>query len=222
MMFDHIANRYDFLNHFLSLGIDIFWRKKAVKMLKNSNVRTLLDVATGTGDFAIEAMQLNPDTITGIDISEGMLAIGKDKIIKKGLSDKINLMKVDSEEMPFEDNRFDAITVGFGVRNFENLQQGLYEMNRVLKQDGTLLILEFSKPVIFPFKQIFNVYFLKILPLLGRIISRDPSAYTYLPESINAFPDGNEFLEELRKAGFRELCVKRLTFGIASIYTGIK
>jgi len=221
-MFNNISRKYDFLNHFLSLGIDIVWRKKAIKMLKKDNPKQILDIATGTGDFAIEALALNPDKVIGVDISEGMIEMGKKKIEKKGLQDKIELRMGDSEGLLFEDNKFDAIIVSFGVRNFENLEKGLADMCRVLKPGGKVVVLEFSKPTKFPFKQIYNFYFKAILPKIGRLISKDNAAYTYLPESVNAFPDGEKFLKVLEKVGFKETGCRPLTFGISSIYTGVK
>jgi demethylmenaquinone methyltransferase / 2-methoxy-6-polyprenyl-1,4-benzoquinol methylase len=221
-MFDNISPKYDFLNHFLSLGIDILWRKKAIKMLQHIQPQYLLDVATGTGDFAIEALKLHPEKVIGVDISEGMLAVGKEKIQKKNLQDKITLQKGDSENLDFQDNYFDIVIVSFGVRNFENLEKGLANIYRVLKPQGTLLVLEFSKPQAFPFKQMYNLYFKNILPLVGKMISKDKSAYTYLPESVQAFPDGQRFMEVLNKIGFKEAICKSLTFGISSIYTGKK
>jgi demethylmenaquinone methyltransferase/2-methoxy-6-polyprenyl-1,4-benzoquinol methylase len=221
-MFDNISGKYDFLNHFLSLGIDILWRKKAIKLLKPENPKLILDVATGTGDFALEALSLNPDKIIGVDISEGMVKVGLEKIKKLNLSHKIELQIGDSEKLNFKDNTFDAVIVSFGVRNFENLDQGLADIFRVLKTGGTAVILEFSKPKAFPVKQIYNFYFKYILPLLGKLISKDNSAYTYLPESVQAFPDGNKFLEYYKNAGFKETKWISLTFGVSSIYIGKK
>lgn len=221
-MFNSIAKRYDFLNHFLSAGIDIIWRKKAVKLLEKAQPKTILDIATGTGDFALEAVRLKPQQITGIDISEGMLAVGREKIQKRGLSHLIQLHVGDSENIQFPDNHFDAITVAFGVRNFENLEKGLSEMYRVLKPGGMVVILEFSKPQSFPMKQGYNFYFKNILPLFGKLISKDNAAYTYLPESVQAFPDGNDFLAIFQRIGFKDTKWHSLTFGISSIYTGIK
>jgi demethylmenaquinone methyltransferase/2-methoxy-6-polyprenyl-1,4-benzoquinol methylase len=221
-MFNSIAKRYDFLNHFLSAGIDIIWRKKAVKLLEKAQPKTILDIATGTGDFALEAVRLKPQQITGIDISEGMLAVGREKIQKRGLSHLIQLHVGDSENIQFPDNHFDAITVAFGVRNFENLEKGLSEMWRVLKPGGMVVILEFSKPQSFPMKQGYNFYFKNILPLFGKLISKDNAAYTYLPESVQAFPDGNDFLSIFQRIGFKDTKWHSLTFGISSIYTGIK
>lgn len=221
-MFNNISKNYDFLNHFLSLGIDIIWRKKAIKFLKNDNPKQILDIATGTGDFAIEALALNPEKVTGVDISEGMLAVGRAKMKKKGLDKIIELQLGDSEKLLFDDNTFDAVIVSFGVRNFENLEKGLKDMNRVLKEGGKAVILEFSKPTKFPFKQIYNFYFKAILPKIGKLISKDNAAYTYLPESVDAFPFGNDFLQVLERAGFKENKCKPLTFGISSIYIGQK
>lgn len=221
-MFDSIAYKYDFLNHFLSLGIDKLWRKEAISKLKHRNVQKLLDIATGTGDFAIEASRLKNIKITGVDISEQMLEEGRKKIQNKKLTDVIELLKGDSEQLLFNNQSFDAITVAFGVRNFENLQKGLQEMHRVLKPNGIVVILEFSKPSAFPFKQLYNFYFKNILPFIGRMISKDKTAYTYLPESVNQFPDGKNFITELERQGFQQCSYQTLTFGVASIYTGIK
>ena len=221
-MFDNIAHRYDFLNRSLSMGIDIIWRKKAIAQLKEIQPKTILDVATGTGDFALEAMSLNPDKITGVDISVGMLELGKEKIAKKNLSDRIEMVVGDSENLPFEDNSFDAATVAFGVRNFENLQKGLADINRVLRPGGKLVVLELSTPTKFPIKQLFGFYFNNILPLFGRMLSKDDSAYTYLPESVNAFPDGEDFKKVMTAAGFERNTSRSLTFGICSLYTGVK
>ncbi|MBV8255838.1 MAG: bifunctional demethylmenaquinone methyltransferase/2-methoxy-6-polyprenyl-1,4-benzoquinol methylase UbiE [Chitinophaga sp.] len=218
-MFDDIAFRYDFLNHFMSMGIDIIWRKKALGYLKSLQPKKMLDVATGTGDFAIMASKrLKPDHITGIDISEGMLSHGREKIQKAGLSDKITLQLGDSETISFPDKTFDAITVAFGVRNFENLQQGLREMQRVLKPGGKLVILEFSNPTVFPIKQFYNLYFRYITPLIGKWIAKSEAAYSYLPESVKAFPQGEEMCNILTNSGFQAVTCKTLTFGICSIY----
>jgi demethylmenaquinone methyltransferase/2-methoxy-6-polyprenyl-1,4-benzoquinol methylase len=221
-MFDSISPKYDFLNHFLSVGIDIIWRKKAVKILKAENPKKVLDIATGTGDFAIEALKSGADNIIGVDISEGMLKVGREKIEKLGLSSKIELQKGDSENLSFEKESFDAVIAAFGVRNFENLEKGLSEMRRVLKPHGIVIILEFSKPRKFPFKQLYNFYFKNILPLVGRMISKDRAAYTYLPESVGQFPDGPEFLKIMTKTGFNSVECKLLTFGVSSIYIGKK
>ena len=221
-MFDNISHRYDFLNHFLSLGIDKLWRKKAISLLESQNPKLILDVATGTGDFAIQALSLKPDKIWGIDISEGMLDVGRKKIKDRGFDNIIELKTGDSENIPFEENKFDAVTVAFGVRNFENLEKGLAEIRRVLKPAGKLIVLEFSRPRVFPMKQLYSFYFKAILPRVGRFVSSDKSAYTYLPESVEAFPDGEDFLRILRHVGFNETKCKPLTFGISSIYSGTK
>lgn len=221
-MFDNISHQYDFLNHFLSLNIDKIWRKKAINLLRPLAPKQLLDVATGTGDFALQALVLGPEKIVGVDISEGMLEMGRKKIVKRGLSDKVELQRGDSENLPFPENKFDAITVGFGVRNFENLDKSLREMFRVLKPGGMVVVLEFSKPRKFPFKQVYNFYFNAVLPKIGRLISKDKAAYTYLPESVEAFPDGDDFVRILKNIGFKNTACKPLTFGISSIYTGLK
>lgn len=221
-MFDNISHQYDFLNHFLSLGIDIQWRKKAINLLKEDKPEYILDIATGTADFAIASLKLNPKKVNGIDISAGMLEIGKKKIKEKGIEHLIELQQADSEGLPFEDNKFDAVIVAFGVRNFENLEKGLSDMYRVLREGGKVVILEFSKPRSFPFKQIYQFYFRWILPKIGRIVSKDSAAYTYLPDSVGAFPDGEDFLQVLNKIGYKQTRCKPLTLGISSIYTGIK
>jgi demethylmenaquinone methyltransferase/2-methoxy-6-polyprenyl-1,4-benzoquinol methylase len=221
-MFDNIAHRYDFLNHLLSLGIDKLWRKAAVNILKQHRPKTVLDIATGTADFAIENYRARPEKIIGVDIAEQMLAIGRAKIKRKGLAEVIILQRADSEALPFDDNSFDAVTVGFGVRNFEHLEKGLSEMYRVLKPGGIAVVLEFSRPRVFPVKQLFYIYFHYVCPLIGKWFSNDPRAYYYLPESVDSFPEGNDFLEKLNKAGFQHTQCKALTFGISSIYTGYK
>lgn len=221
-MFDNIAPKYDFLNHFLSMGIDKLWRKKAVRILKSYQPKRVLDVASGTGDFAIAASRIQPDEIVGFDLSEQMLKVGVEKVKRLGLDKLISFKKGDSENMPFADASFDAITVAFGVRNFENLEKGLQEFYRVLKPGGVAIILEFSKPKYFPFKQLYKFYFFHILPRLGGLISKDASAYTYLPESVMAFPDDQAFLSILNRLGFTESRQWRLTFGIATIYLGRK
>lgn len=221
-MFNNISKRYDLLNHVLSLGIDIIWRKKAIKLLQKDQPKLILDIATGTGDFAIEALALNPDKIIGVDISAGMLEEGRKKMKKKNLEHIIDLQMGDSEKLLFEDNKFDAVIVSFGVRNFETLEKGIADMYRVLKPGGKTVIVEFSKPKKFPMKQGYNFYFKYILPRIGKLVSKDDSAYTYLPESVQAFPDGNDFLEVLEKVGFKNTKCKPLTFGISSIYIGEK
>lgn len=221
-MFDNISHRYDFLNHFLSLGIDILWRKKAIRMLKPHAPKQILDVATGTGDFAIEALALKPDRIVGVDISAGMLDMGKKKMKRKGVDHIIDMQMGDSEKLLFEDNTFDAGIVAFGVRNFENLEKGLSDMRRVLKPGGQIVVIEFSKPRSFPMKQLYHFYFKSILPVIGKLISKDQSAYTYLPESVDVFPDGQQFLDILTKVGFNDVSCTPLTFGISSIYMAEK
>ena len=221
-MFDSISGKYDFLNHFLSLGIDIRWRKKAIKLLQEDQPKKILDIATGTGDFAIESLKLSPEQVIGVDISEGMLNVGREKMKKKGLDHIIDMQSGDSENLHFADNNFDAIIVAFGVRNFENLEKGLSEMNRVLKPGGKAVILEFSKPSVFPFKQLYNFYFSWILPKIGKIVSKDSAAYTYLPESVREFPYGDRFLKILGQTGFNNTQCKPLTLGISSIYVGEK
>jgi len=221
-MFDNIAPRYDFLNHFLSLGIDKLWRKKAIRILSGYKTDYILDVATGTGDFAVAAAKLKPRKIIGFDLSEQMLSVGRDKVIRLGLNDLIEFRKGDSEDMPFVDGQFDAITVAFGVRNFENLENGLKEFFRVLKSNGVAIILEFSKPRYFPMKQFYLFYFFKILPFIGRLVSKDSSAYSYLPASVMAFPDDQKFISVLQNVGFSNCRQIRLTFGIATIYIAQK
>jgi len=221
-MFDDISPRYDFLNHFLSFGIDRAWRKKLTKVLGSRNPVAVLDVATGTGDLAIAISGLKPQKIVGIDISEKMLEIGRQKILEKGLGSLITLHPGDAEKIPFSDNSFDAITVAFGVRNYENLELGLTEMSRVLRPGGVMLILEFSHPESFPMRQLYSVYSRYAIPMLGRMISGTNKAYTYLPESVAAFPSGKDFLAILEKLGMkntRQIC---LSMGIASIYQAEK
>jgi demethylmenaquinone methyltransferase/2-methoxy-6-polyprenyl-1,4-benzoquinol methylase len=221
-MFDNISPKYDALNHILSANIDKIWRRKTIGKLKSFSPKKLLDVATGTGDFALAASKLGDLKITGIDISEGMLDVARKKIKKRHLEHQIEFYKADSENLPFENNTFDAAIVGFGVRNFENLEIGLSEIWRVVKPGGVFFILEFSKPVSTPFKQIYLFYFMHILPFIGRMISKDSSAYSYLPESVNEFPDGERFLTILANVGFvRNKCFRQ-TFGIASIYEAHK
>lgn len=217
-MFDTIAPRYDFLNHFLSMGIDIIWRKKAIRMLGLHQPERILDIATGTGDFAIEAMSLNPKEVIGLDISPGMLEVGKTKIRNKNLHNTIRMELGESENLPYPDNFADGITVGFGARNFEHLEKGLREIHRVLKPGGKAVILEPSFPRSFPLKQLFRFYFQYILPLLGRLVSKDNHAYKYLPESVAAFPEGEDFLTICRQAGFPRATWHPLTFGICALY----
>lgn len=221
-MFNSISPKYDLLNRVLSMGIDVLWRKKTIKMLAPGKPKLLLDVATGTGDLAIEALSLDPEKIIGIDISEGMLSFGREKLEKRGLSHKIELIVGDSEALPFADGHFDAVMVAFGVRNFENLERGLQEIYRVLKPGGQLAVLEFSQPESAPFKQLYQFYFSNVLPLVGKAVSKDSSAYTYLPESVQEFPYGERFNSILSKIGFTSVSCTPLTFGIASIYMGQK
>ncbi|MFK7809109.1 MAG: bifunctional demethylmenaquinone methyltransferase/2-methoxy-6-polyprenyl-1,4-benzoquinol methylase UbiE [Saprospiraceae bacterium] len=220
-MFDNIAPYYDFLNRLLTLRIDVLWRKKAISLLKKSQPNRILDVATGTADVAIMmSKQLKAEEIIGMDISKEMLAVGQKKIDKKGLDKRIKLEYGDSENLSYSDNSFDAVTVAFGVRNFEDLEKGLAEIKRVLKPGGQLVILEFSKPTVFPFKQGYNFYFKYILPNIGRFTSKDPKAYEYLYRSVQAFPDGDAFKNILQKIGFNNTQCTQLSLGICSIYTG--
>jgi demethylmenaquinone methyltransferase / 2-methoxy-6-polyprenyl-1,4-benzoquinol methylase len=222
-MFDNVSPKYDFLNHLLSGGIDFWWRKKAISMLRTEKPKLILDIATGTGDLAIEAMkQLKPEKIIGVDISEGMLSFGREKMKKLGLEKTIELQMGDSEKLLFENNTFDAVIVSFGVRNFENLEKGLTDMCRVTKSGGTCVVLEFSQPKTPVIKQLYWLYNATILPLIGKLVSNDSSAYTYLPESVKAFPEGNNFLKVFEKAGFSQTKCIPLTFGICSIYFGKK
>ena len=221
-MFDSISQRYDFLNHMLSMNIDKGWRKKVVKIAKAESPKQILDVATGTGDLAIALTKANPESIMGIDISNGMLEVGRKKIKEKGLNEIITLQQADSEDLPFADNTFDVVSVAFGVRNFENLEKGMSEIRRVLKPGGKALVLEFSQPTGFPFKQVYKFYFKNILPTLGKAISKDASAYTYLPESVNAFPYGQKFVDVLESVGFKQNKFQPVTFGVATIYEAVK
>ncbi len=221
-MFDNISAKYDFLNHFLSLGIDKIWRKKAVNMLREINPTKILDIATGTGDFAIQSLSLQPDEVIGVDISEGMLEKGREKMVKRKIDHIISMRSGDSEDLPFEDNYFDALTVGFGVRNFQNLELGLSEMLRVVRTGGKLVILEFSKPKRFPVKQYYAFHSKYIIPFFGKTISKDSSAYTYLPESVAAFPEGQDFQDILVKLGYKNVGAKLVAGGIATIYFGTK
>lgn len=221
-MFNNISGKYDFLNHFLSVGIDRIWRKKAIAKLRELNPQRMLDIATGTGDFALEALKLNPKEIIGVDISEGMLAVGREKMKKKGVDHIISMRLGDSEALPFEDGYFDAFTVGFGVRNYENLEKGLSEMLRVLRPGGKGIILEFSKPKKFPVKQYYAFHSKYIIPFFGKRISKDDKAYAYLPESVAAFPEGEDFLAILRKVGYKNVEAQTVGGGIATIYSGVK
>lgn len=222
-MFDNISPRYDLLNRVLSAGLDVWWRKKAIAQLKKLKPGRVLDLATGTADLAIEAYrQLKPVKITGIDISAGMLSLGREKLQKMGLDAHIDLQQADASQLPFADASFDAATVAFGVRNFENLEAGLRSINRVIKPGGRLVVLEFSQPTVFPVKQFYWLYARQVLPLIGRMISKDPRAYTYLPESVAAFPAGKEFEGILKNCGFGHTETRSLTFGIVSVYIADK
>jgi demethylmenaquinone methyltransferase / 2-methoxy-6-polyprenyl-1,4-benzoquinol methylase len=222
-MFDNIAPKYDVLNRVLSLGIDVWWRRKALAYLQAAPPQRMLDVATGTADVAIMAAKmLQPQQIIGTDISNHMLDFGRVKIKDAGLDHIISLETGDSEHLRFDTATFDAVTVAFGVRNYENLEKGLAEMCRVLRPGGQLVVLEFSKPHLFPFKQLYNAYFRYVLPLIGRLTSRDIRAYTYLFESVQVFPEGDDFLSILTNTGFHQAQCKRLTLGICSIYYATK
>ena len=222
-MFNKIAPFYDFLNRLLTLRIDILWRKKAIRLLKKGNPKNILDIATGTADMSIMAAKiLSPESIIGMDISSEMLRVGQTKVDKKSLSDLITLEIGDSENLKYSDGQFDTIMAAFGVRNFENLEAGLTEMNRVLSIGGTCMILEFSKPRVFPLKQLFNIYFKYILPVIGKLTSKDPKAYEYLYESVQVFPDYDNFTSILKKTGFKDTSYKSLSFGICTIYLAKK
>lgn len=218
-MFDNIAPTYDALNHRLSWDIDKGWRRKAIGLLAPFHPQSILDIATGTGDFAIlTAQMLHPKQLIGADISEGMMNIGKEKVEKLGLADIVSFKKEDCMAMSFEDNTFDAVTAAFGIRNFQDLDQGLKEMCRVLKKGGHLSIAELTTPVSFPMKQLFRVYSHTFLPVYGKLISKDSSAYSYLTATIEAFPQGEKMMEILKKAGFSKVSFRRLTFGICTLY----
>lgn len=222
-MFDGIANKYDRLNHMLSLGIDRNWRRKAIDSLKPCRPKRILDVATGTGDFAILAYRvLQPESVTGADISEGMMNVGREKVKKEGLSDKIRFLKENSASFSFADETFDAVTVAFGVRNFENLDKCLSEMRRILRKGGRMVILELTTPDKFPMKHLFYIYSRFVIPVTGKLISKDKAAYDYLPQSIRAFPQGEVMQRIISGAGFEEVTFKRLTFGICTLYIATK
>jgi demethylmenaquinone methyltransferase/2-methoxy-6-polyprenyl-1,4-benzoquinol methylase len=221
-MFDNISGNYDLLNRILSMGIDVSWRKKVVKSVQKENPSTILDIATGTGDLAIAMAKATSAKITGFDLSAGMLEVGKKKVAEQKLDKQIEMIQGDAENMPFADNSFDVITVAFGVRNFENLEKGLNEIYRVLKPGGKFIILEFSQPESFPMKQLYDFYSRNILPRIGKKISKDQSAYTYLPDSVKAFPYGEEMKNILKSSKFVQPLDKKLTFGIASIYESLK
>jgi demethylmenaquinone methyltransferase/2-methoxy-6-polyprenyl-1,4-benzoquinol methylase len=221
-MFDNISGNYDLLNRILSMGIDVSWRKKVVKSVQNAKPKTILDIATGTGDLAIAMAKATDAKITGFDLSAGMLEVGRKKVAEQKLENQIEMIQGDAENMPFADQSFDVITVAFGVRNFENLTKGLDEIYRILKPGGKFIILEFSQPEAFPMKQLYEFYSRNILPKIGKQISKDQSAYTYLPDSVKAFPYGEEMKKILKNSNFVQPFDKKLTFGIASIYESLK
>lgn len=221
-MFDNISPRYDLLNHLLSANIDVLWRRRTIKLLDQREPKTILDIATGTGDLAIAAAKLSPQSITGLDISPKMIELAKAKVNKLGLEENITMEVGDSEALRFKANSFDAVTVGFGVRNFGDLDKGLSEILRVLKPGGWLLVLEFSKPSAFPVKQLFGIYSKYVIPTVGSAISKDRHAYKYLPASVKEFPEGQAMLDRLIKVGFNQVSAKRLTFGVATIYKAVK
>ncbi|GAA4452737.1 bifunctional demethylmenaquinone methyltransferase/2-methoxy-6-polyprenyl-1,4-benzoquinol methylase UbiE [Rurimicrobium arvi] len=222
-MFNDIAGKYDFLNHALSMGIDKGWRKKAIKSIESVQPRRILDIATGTGDLALAAAAYYPDSVvTGLDIASQMLAMGTEKIKARNLQERIHMELGDSEQIAHGDHSFDAVLCAYGTRNFQDLEKGLSEMCRVLKPGGRVAILEFSHPRNFPVKQVFGFYFKYVLPFLGRVISRHSTAYTYLPESVMAFPEGAAFCDIMRACGFSDVSARPLTFGITSLYTGVK
>jgi demethylmenaquinone methyltransferase/2-methoxy-6-polyprenyl-1,4-benzoquinol methylase len=222
-MFDNIAPTYDTLNHRLSWDIDRGWRKKAIHQLMPYQPKTMLDIATGTGDFAILAAEmLKPQKLIGADISEGMMNIGREKVKRQGLQDVISFEKEDCTALSYADDTFDAVTAAFGIRNFADLDKGLQEMCRVLKKGGHLSIVELTSPVSFPMKQLFHIYAHTVLPVYGRLISKDTAAYSYLTKTIEAFPQGEQMMEILKKAGFSDTQFKRLTFGICTMYFATK
>ena len=222
-MFDNIAPTYDLLNHSLSLGLDRYWRHTAIDTLWPYAPKQILDVATGTGDFALLATRrLKPEQLLGVDLSEGMLEVGRRKIAEAGLSDVIKFQKEDCMNLSLPDNAFDAVTVAYGVRNFEDLDRGLCEMRRVLREGGRLVIIELTTPRSFPMKQVFGLYSHVLMPLVGRFISKDTKAYNYLPASMEAFPQGEEMQKILQKAGFKDVQFKRFTFGLSTLYTATK
>ena len=221
-MFDHIAPAYDRLNHLMSLGIDRLWRRRAIRWLRPFRPALVLDVATGTGDFAIQACRMLPSaSLTGVDLSEGMMQVGRRKVEQAGLAARIDFQREDCEALTFSDASFDAVTVAFGIRNFEHLDRGLREMCRVLRPGGHLVILELSTPDRPPMKQLYRIYS-RLIPLMGRLVSHDRSAYTYLPQSIRAFPQGEVMSESIRRAGFSDVRFRRLTFGVCTLYMATK
>ena len=220
-MFDNIAGRYDLLNRILSFGVDVWWRRAAVRKLKTYKPNHVVDIACGTGDFSLAVHKAGVPKVTGVDIAEEMLVVGRNKIKIKGLEPNITLVNGDAENLQFEDSTFDGATVAFGVRNFQDLKAGLIDIKRVLKPGAPLIVLEFSKPKVFPVKQLYNFYFKTICPFVGRLISGDGRAYTYLYESVHVFPDGDDFLEVMKSCGYSKLSCKKYTFGICSMYTGV-
>ena len=222
-MFDSIAWRYDFLNHLLSFGTDFFWRRKAINEIgKRIDPDKILDVATGTCDLAIAALRLSPESVCAIDFSQRMLEEGRKKIHRRRLEKRIELVMADSENLPFDDSTYDVAMVAFGVRNFEDPRKGLGEMCRVIKPGGVVMVLEFSRPSKFPFRYVYSFYFHRILPAFGKLFSRDGNAYRYLPESVSRFPEGDDFIDLMKEAGFTDLSRRSLTGGVATIYTGNK
>ena len=221
-MFNAISTNYDFVNHFCTLRIDFLWRKKAIRLLKKEKPESIIDIATGTADFAIQATSLKPKKIIGVDIAENMLEIGRKKIKRKKIDSIVQLQIGDAENLPFEDNTFDAAIVAFGIRNFQNLEAGLQEVHRILKQKSTFIILELSKPQNRLVRVVYNFYFKYIVSLIGRIFSKNKAAYTYLPNSVDVFPNGKAFIDIFQKAGFKQVRWISLSFGIASIYLGKK
>lgn len=221
-LFDSIAYRYDLLNHLLSGGVDYYWRRKAVERLRGIQPKRILDVATGTGDFAIAALRLSPIEVVGVDIADEMLKRGRAKLKRKGLDSTVTLQSGEAESLQFESGHFDAAIVAFGARNFEDLDKGLKEMHRVIRPGGKIVVLEFSRPRHFPFRQIYFLYFRRILPFIGRLISKSKDAYRYLPDTVMRFPEGADFISILSGIGFSQCREERLTFGIATIYTGVK
>ncbi|GJQ20133.1 MAG: demethylmenaquinone methyltransferase [Bacteroidia bacterium] len=222
-LFNRIAPRYDLLNHLLSSGIDILWRKKAIRLLREFRPSEILDVATGTGDFAFEAARLLlPSRVVGIDVAENMLALGREKARRRGLSERVSFQQGSAEHLPFPEGSFDAVISAFGVRNFSDLHAGLCEMHRVLRPGGVILVLEFSHPRRFPVKQLYGAYSRTLLPAIGRLISRDRTAYRYLPSTIGEFPDGEKFVQHLQTAGFHSARRLSMTFGIATAYDALK
>lgn len=221
-MFDNISGKYDFLNHFFSLGIDKIWRRKVRNIVKDIPHERILDVATGTGDLAITLSRIEDSQIVGVDISTKMLEVGRQKISKQKLEERIELKKGDSLNLPFDESEFDVVTVAFGVRNFENIGKGLSEISRVLKANGKIIVLEFSNPSKFPVKQLFNFYSRKLMPFIGRLVSKDSRAYSYLPESVQAFPTEDKFAAIIEENGFTQATYKNVSFGIAAIHVAMK